>query len=291
MPTMYFMKQRAISLALVSGAIFLLLTACSSGNSATQTAQPTSTTVTSASAIIRHSPSGVAILHWDHTSQDMTVQLSLTGLEPKSVHPVRIVAGNCKSPGKVLYDLPQISTTQIGFADLKTQIKAVDGGIPETGWSVIVSNGPGTSADDQAMPISCANVFNPSVSTKASQDVQATLLNAFSPNQNVTGTADLAINNNQLQVKLTLKGLQPDSKHVAHIHTGSCASQGAIKYDLQPVVANASGEATTTTVIPGITAIPRNGWYVNVHLGNSSSAIKSQAGDDPIACGDITQLH
>ncbi|GLV57086.1 hypothetical protein KDH_39240 [Dictyobacter sp. S3.2.2.5] len=141
----------------------------------------------------------------------------------------------------------------------------------------------------QAMPITCSNVFNPTVSTKLSQNVQATMANAFAPNQSASGDAQLTVNNHTLTVALNLKGLTPNSKHMAHIHIGSCASQGAIKYDLKPVVANAAGDGTSTSIIPNISSIPRNGWYVNVHQGATS--VKSQTDNDPFACGDITSLH
>jgi Cu/Zn superoxide dismutase len=154
-----------------------------------------------------------------------------------------------------------------------------------------VSNGPGISAGPESQSISCANIFNPTVATTSDQDVQATLLNASGPNQNVTGTANLSVDNKQLTVTMSLKGLAPNSKHIAHIHVGSCASQGQVIHDLNPIIADANGNANSTTVISKVDAIPRNGWYVNIHLGDSEKALKSQTGFDPIACGDITQIH
>ena len=250
-----------------------------------------SAVVTSASAIIRHSPSGTVELMWDHISHAMTVHMALTGLTPHSIHPAWISSGSCKNAGKVVYHLSVIKSTDIGFADVITKLKDVAGGIPETGWHMNVSNGPGTTTDDQSMAITCANIFNPTASTKSSQNVQATLNEAFAPNQSVSGNAQLNVNNDQLTVLITLKGLAPNSKHMAHLHAGSCASQGPIKYELKPIVANAAGEATSTTVIPKVKAVPRDGLYVNIHLGSSSSDMKSQASSDPFACGDITTLH
>lgn len=285
-------KRNFIHFALLLGAALLLLTACDSGNNdsnGSAAATPTSSTVNSASAIIRHSPSGTVELMWDHTSHVMTVHMALTGLTPKSSHPAHINSGSCKSNGKLVYDLSAVKSTQIGFADVITKIKDVSGGIPETGWYVDVNNGPGMSSGDQSMPITCANVFNPAASTKSSQNVQATLANSFAANQAVSGDAQLTVKDNKLTVALNLKGLAPNSKHMTHLHAGSCASQGPVKYDLKPVVANASGDGTSTTIIPNISAVPRNGWYVNIHLG--SSELKTQTTYDPFACGDITSLH
>ncbi|GHO89082.1 CHRD domain-containing protein [Dictyobacter formicarum] len=292
MLTKKLVKQNFIHFALLLGAVLLLLSACDSGNSnphGSVAATPTSATVNSASAIMRHSPSGTAELMWDHTSHVLTVHMALTGLTPQSTHPAHINAGSCKSSGKLVYNLSPVKATQIGFADVITRVKDVTGGIPETGWYIDVSNGPGMSTSAQAMPITCTNVFNPTVSTKLSQNVQTTMTISLAPNQAASGDAQLTVNSNKLTVALNLKGLAPNSKHMAHIHTGSCASQGAIKYNLKPVIANAAGDGTSTTIIPDISAIPRNGWYVNVHLG--ASDVKSQTDNDPFACGDITSLH
>ncbi|GCE17481.1 CHRD domain-containing protein [Dictyobacter kobayashii] len=292
MLTKNLVKRNFIHFALLLGATLLLLSACDSGNNnpdGSAAATPTSATVNSASAIIRHSPSGTVELMWDHTSHVLTVHMALTGLTPKSTHPAHINSGSCKSEGKLVYDLSAVKTTQIGFADVITKVKNVTSGIPETGWYVDVSNGPGMSVSNQSMPITCANVFNPSASPRSSQNVQTTLATSFAPNQAVSGDAQLTVDNSKLTVELNVKGLVPNSKHMAHIHTGSCASQGPIKYDLKPVIANAAGDGTSMTIIPNISSVPRNGWYVNIHLGAGS--LKSQTDNDPFACGDITSLH
>ncbi|GCE03791.1 CHRD domain-containing protein [Dictyobacter aurantiacus] len=291
MLTKKLVKQKFIHFALLLGAVLVLLSACDSGNNpnGSAAATPTSATVNSASAIVRHTPSGTVELMWDHTSHVLTVHMALTGLTPKSTHPAHINTGSCKNGGKLVYNLSSVKATQIGFADVITRVKDVTGGIPETGWYIDVSNGPSMDSSAQAMPITCSNVFNPTVSTKLSQNVQATMANAFAPNQSASGDAQLTVNNNSLTVALNLKGLAPNSKHMAHIHIGSCASQGAIKYTLKPVVANAAGDGISTTIIPNISTIPRNGWYINIHQGATS--VKSQTDNDPFACGDITSLH
>src|SRR6266700_3248341 len=87
-----------------------------------------------------------------------------------------------------------------------------------------------------------------------------------------------------LTVKLTLSGLQPKSSHAAHIHIGSCASQGAVVYPLQNVVADATGNANVTTTIKNVSSIPSRNWFVNVHY---STNISTQTGFNPIACGNV----
>jgi hypothetical protein len=101
------------------------------------------------------------------------------------------------------------------------------------------------------------------------------------------GTATLSWDptSKTLTVKITLVGLAPSSVHPSHIHTGSCANQGAVLYPLTNISADASGDATATTTIPNVTAgIPATGWYVNVHNG---PALAPATQFLPIVCGDV----
>jgi len=80
-------------------------------------------------------------------------------------------------------------------------------------------------------------------------------------------------------------GLAGNSTHPDHIHVGDCDDNGPILYPLNNVVANAAGDAHTTTVIPDVEGgIPASGWYVNVHR---STNLTTQTGFDPIACGNV----
>lgn len=92
--------------------------------------------------------------------------------------------------------------------------------------------------------------------------------------------------NNQLTVVLNVSGLQAQTVHPAYIHAGTCASNGAIIYQLSNVVANAAGNAVSTTVINGITGgIPATGWHINVHVGPTLATLEQGAS---VACGNIT---
>ncbi len=286
--TTYFIKRRMIHLILLIGALTLLLAACDSSNppAAGNVAAPTSATVNGANAIIRHSPSGTVELTWDHISHILTVQVALTGLYPKSAHPALISSGSCKSAGKSVYPLSNVVADTIGFANTITKIKGVTSGIPASGWYVDVLNGPGQETPAQGAAISCADVFN----TTASASSTATLNETSGPNQAASGLATLVITNNRLAVKVTVKGLVPNSKHVAHIHVGSCVSQGKIIYTLNPIVVNAAGDGNSVTTINNVAAIPRSGWYINVHQGSHIEATTPQADVDPLACGDFTPM-
>ncbi len=89
-----------------------------------------------------------------------------------------------------------------------------------------------------------------------------------------------------LTVTLSLTGLQANSRHPAHIHAGDCSIDGTILYPLNDVVADAAGNATTTTVIPNVTGgIPATGWYINVHSGPT---LATPAEMVPVTCGNVT---
>jgi hypothetical protein len=163
----------------------------------------------------------------------------------------------------------------------------VKNGIPASGWYINVHNGPGLSPDSQFAPIACANITRAATSTKSNQSVHVTLDSTTSANESASGTAQLSIAGNTLTVKLALNGLQPNSTHIAHIHKGSCEAQGAVLYSLNPVVADASGKGTSTTVIPNVSSLPVSGWYINVHQAATKNDLGTQTGFDPIACGNV----
>ena len=88
-------------------------------------------------------------------------------------------------------------------------------------------------------------------------------------------------------------GLVAGSAHAAHIHSGSCDSQGAVKYHLNDLVASSDGVAETTTVINNVNeAPPATGCYVNVHLGSSDQIEKDSKPTlyfAPTLCGNVSK--
>ena len=83
-----------------------------------------------------------------------------------------------------------------------------------------------------------------------------------------TGTATLVVQPGNVTIDLVISGLQANSKHVSHIHLGSCQQRGAIAIGLNAVTADAQGNADAKTSISGATYPPATGtWYVVVHAG------------------------
>lgn len=267
-------------------------TGLSNNTSATATATNAAVTNTAntATATLKHQPTGSASLSWDHTTHMLTATLMLTGLAPNSIHPVRINEGSCSTRNmyrdRMLYSLPNITADAHGIANKNVKATmSIPGGIPAKSWYLDVYNGPGTATSDEATSLACADVVNSDTSLKSSQSVQATFQPTHTGSQNASGTTDLSLSGRTLTVKLDVSGLAPRSDHEVHIHAGSCASQGPVLYPLTTLKADASGKATSTTTIQNVTSIPASGWYVNIH---NSTNLSTQAGFDPIACGDVS---
>jgi hypothetical protein len=286
-------EQRRISLfAVLAVVVALLVTACGGSTStpaSTPTSKPPATTPTSsattANAMLKHVPIGTANLSWDPSSHILTVKISLVGLAPSSTHPSHIHTGSCSNQGNIIYPLQNIVADAHGVATATTMV-SVPKGIAASGWYINVHNGPGLSPNDQFLPIVCGDISNSNTSTTAAQSVHVALTAApgASAGEKVSGMAQLSLSGKTLTVKLTLSGMEPNSAHAAHIHSGSCESQGPVVYPLTVVKADSSGNATEMTTVNNVSSIPSSGWYVNVH---HSTDLSTQTGFDPIACGNV----
>ena len=96
----------------------------------------------------------------------------------------------------------------------------------------------------------------------------------------VVGTGVITDNGDgTIKVVMTMQGLEPGD-HIDHIHTGSCAAQGAVVYPLTNLTADASGntQPTSTTVKVAFSEVTKGTYYLNVHdLAKAGTS-----------CGDIT---
>ncbi|HET8844764.1 MAG TPA: CHRD domain-containing protein [Ktedonobacteraceae bacterium] len=288
-----FLKTKYFALLILTPVALFALAGCGSSEplslihpAATATATPTVRSGNTAIATLKHMPTGTAVLTWNYTDQTLTVQMMLTGLAPGSTHPAHIHEGDCSENGKILYPLIDLIANDQGVAQAASKI-SVPKGIPASGWSINVHNGPGLTNAEQALPIACGNVVNHDTSLRSNQTVQVALgvPADTGKGQDASGTAHFTLTNHVLTVQMTLTGLAPKTEHAAHIHAGTCASQGKVLYPLPMITADASGKATLTTTIQNVSAIPDKGWYINVH---HSADLSTQTGFDPIACGDIT---
>ncbi|WP_297611942.1 CHRD domain-containing protein [Nocardia sp.] len=190
---------------------------------------------------------------------------------------------------------PDITADTTGAVRQSVVSEPVPGGIPGGSYLNIhlaPSAQLGASTDVSFTPIGCADIpAGTSAAGPVTVKVAAPQKNGAAP----AGTVKLAYDGAQhsLQVVLNASGLPAGSAHAVHIHSGSCAAQGAVLYPLPDLQANDAGDASLTATVDNVaTAPPATGWYVNVHMG-AMSQILDAAGNPtllfaPILCADVT---
>ena len=98
-----------------------------------------------------------------------------------------------------------------------------------------------------------------------------------------TGTITVTTSAGTLTIELKITGLQAMSKHVSHIHIGSCAARGKIKFALNYVVADGQGDADTKSTVNAVYPPTSGKWYVVVHAGPDMNGTNSRY----LLCGNL----
>jgi hypothetical protein len=98
------------------------------------------------------------------------------------------------------------------------------------------------------------------------------------------GTITVSSQSGSMTVELKVTGLLPTSRHVSHIHIGSCAARGKIIFALNPVIADGQGGADARTTLKAIYPPASGHWYVVVHVGPDMS---TTANSTYLLCGNI----
>jgi hypothetical protein len=232
----------------------------------------------------QHVPAGSVALSRDAATNVLTVHLTLTGLGPKSTHPAHIHQGTCDKQGSpVLYPLGTVAADERGAFDGMFTVANVTS-VPAGQWFVNVHTGPKLDTPEQYRAIACADVVH-------GGDADTEVMQAVpGPGNAVSGTATLAFDRaaGTLVVEVKVSGLDPATRHANHIHLGSCAAEGEVKYKLDDLVADANGGADVTTTIKPAEDIGYGLWYVAVHQGPPDQ-LSTQQGFTPIACADVVK--
>jgi len=110
------------------------------------------------------------------------------------------------------------------------------------------------------------------------------------------GRATISYNGQRhtLTVTVNASGVTP-GPHAAHIHLGSCMSQGPVTYMLRDLMADRHGKIThAVRVFTNVTTpIPATGWYLNIHQGNSGDILSHGQPTilfRPLLCADISTV-
>jgi hypothetical protein len=237
-------------------------------------------------------PSGTVTLSWDPQTKLVTAKLQMVGLTPGSTHAMHIHQGSCADQGDVLVPFDDVTADKTGAINTSVQSDqpSANGLAAGTLLNIHLAPSPqmGPPGSQTYMPIACADI-NPA----ASATLQMAPLPQFGnhPQSQTILSYDPAAQT--LSVSARATGLVAGSGHAVHIHSGSCDSQGPVKYPLNDLVASDNGVAETTTVINNVTeAPPATGWYINVHLGSSDQIEKDGKPTlyfAPILCGNVTK--
>jgi hypothetical protein len=94
-----------------------------------------------------------------------------------------------------------------------------------------------------------------------------------------------------ITVTVTASGFTPGT-HAAHIHAGSCQSQGPVQYMLPDFTADQFGFINhETRVVTGVTSFNAANWYLNLHLGNSNDILDAAGNPTvffrPLLCANL----
>ena len=96
-------------------------------------------------------------------------------------------------------------------------------------------------------------------------------------NSDISGVALLKEKNNKVEIKINLKGVTVNASEPAHIHTGTCASLGGIKY---PLVSPIGGKSETKLDVSLAQLKAELPLSINVHKSAEEPGVY-------VACGDI----
>ena len=237
-------------------------------------------------------PSGTVTLNWDPQTKFITAKMQMVGLTPGSTHAMHIHQGNCANQGDILIPFLDVTADETGAINNSVMsAQPSDTGLaPGTLLNIHLApaNEMGNPGSQTYMPISCADI-NPAAGTT----LQMAPLPQFGDHPQSQAILNYDPTAKTLTVTARATGLVAGSTHAVHIHSGSCDSQGEVKYPLNDLVAKSDGVAETTTVIQNVDqAPPASGWYVNVHLGAHDQIEKDGKPTlyfAPILCGNVSK--
>jgi hypothetical protein len=273
-------KMRITAAAVATGAIALAGT-LAAASAATAQAAPFQHKVTTR-VWLTPMPQGTVTLGRDwFGSVDATV--SAFGLTPGSSHTVELV----DRAGGVVASFGTLTANSVGqaYATLDSWDWDASGA-----WRVLILNG--TAGD----PVSAEPIAQTQGDVDSFRTYQLTPVEESADGANYgtpQGRATVTYNPDAQTISVTVNasGLTPGA-HAAHIHVGSCASQGAVQYMLMDFTADANGQIMdqTQTVTNVTTPLPATGWYLNLHQGNSNNILANgnpTINFRPLLCGDI----
>ena len=198
-------------------------------------------------------PAGTVSLSTTSGGADV-VHVTMFGLTPGSSHTVKL-------HGAAIGTLTADATGQAS-----AQFTA--GSIPDGARLKILDGGKGTDVIATTEPLNAGN--------GGTYQLQA--VEAGFPAGSLRGRATLVYDPSAqtITVTLTASGVSPGA-HAAHIHIGSCQSQGPVQYMLMDFTADGHGniDHETRVVTDVTTPLPATGWYLNLHQGDMNNILSN----------------
>jgi CHRD domain len=228
-------------------------------------------------------PRGSADLAWNSADQ-LTAELTVSGLTPGSSHGVELTAPD----GAVITEFGTLTANGVGQAQATLTSTDTTPIAPGSHLEILL--------DDQMGAIASEPIAQTPAIASGQMDYQLQGIEVGPTGVSYgtpRGSATVAYNAQAktITVTLTASGLSPGA-HAAHIHIGSCTSQGPVQYMLMDFTANSQGQIVNQTrTVTGVTSpIPASGWYLNLHQGNSNNILANgqpTVNFRPLLCANI----
>ena len=218
---------------------------------------------------LKSMPMGSLTLGLD-TMGNLSVTSNLYGLTPGSAHTLELI-GPSSTPFKATLG----TLTANGVGAITGTLDTNEGGKIVGGSTLVLLNGTDGSAVGNE-PIAESGGINGQLTYK----LTAVEINSNGKSYGTpAGTAKIVYNPVAQTLTITVNASHfTPGAHAAHVHVGSCMSQGGVLYMLPDLVANSSGKITAKRVLTGVNApIPAAGWYLNLHQGNSGNILSGGA--------------
>jgi hypothetical protein len=279
------MKRRIGGSAFFLAVIAVLVSACTfPGGGSTPT--PTATGLAGGTTVqLAHAPTGTLDATWDPAITQATIKVSLVTLAPNSAHTTGIYNGHCGTPGPQVRALPQLSADNTGAGSISDQFAANVNSVPTSGWYVAVNNATGADQYSRIV-IACVDIPVELTTGSSKVTISKPITSGVGYSQYSTGQAELRLDGTTLTINMTAVNLEPGSTHPTYLRAGSCASPGDQLFTaLKPLVADANGNASATSMVVNVSQTPTGGWIIMSHRGTNLS---SQIDYDPILCGNIS---
>jgi hypothetical protein len=235
--------------------------------------------------ILHGMPAGTVTLSGGQGGQ-VTAKMNVFGLTPGSSHDVSIDGAS----GVVHFGVLTANSAGQGVATLTATDQA--GQLPAAGRFVVRLGSGGGAGTLAAEPIATSGVL-----PRHLKGAEEFTFHAVGGDARPFGRASFSYNATAQTLTVTVSawGLTPGA-HAAHIHVGSCLSQGPVAHPLADFVADADGAIVgQTRVVSGVTSAPAPGtWYLNLHLGDMNQILDANGAPTlyfrPMLCTDITSI-